>query len=84
MTACESVHSEPTNSCESALAERDIMSNSSVSSVITCSGSEDGGMSVSMDGGSEPPSLDSPSVDDLQILPVVEPTHVSKIAEQQR
>ena len=69
---------------ESALASEPNMSNSSVSSVSTGTCDEDGGLSVSTDGGSEPLPPESPSVDELQMLPVVEATRLSEIAEQQR
>ena len=92
--ACESVHSEPVNTCESVLSEpantcesalsEPIMSNSSVSSVTTGTCDEDGSPSITADGGSEPLSPESSSVDDLQTLPVVKATRVSEIAEQQR
>ena len=82
--ACESAAiPEPANTCESALSEP-ILSNSSVSSVSTGTCDEDGSPSITADGGSEPPSPASSSVDELQTLPVVEATCVSEIAEQQR
>ena len=41
-------------------------------------------MMRAIDGGSESPSPVSPSVDELQILPVVENACVNEIAEQQQ
>ena len=61
-----------------------IVSNSSVNSVNESTHDENGCLSVAIDGGSESPSPVSPSVDELQILPVVENACVNEIAEQQQ